>query len=613
MHSSRMLWRDACALSKAVHESAVNLYPGRLDVDEHAAGGLVQQFHAKLARTAVRVAATQTPRATPKNTPSRVNVINGGQPGPNQGMLLGRTQPPSLLGHMTPQAWLSEQGLLDQVAVYGGIGSGRQATVLTMAMNFATVPPTPNAHHYAPAPQHRQSLQRSVVMMDSHGDTTLYARATGSLLARKVDHDALRVINLIQGGGGSSEHPRPSHAIDLFEGMDEHAVENWMRAVLADPDGLTTEARKRVNFVVPAVVRLAVSWCNRTLERLLPSYLGHAMTREGLKEHTLRQGNVGHLAQQLYAQAWGEQADPLIARTLNEIHDYLKPLWTDYAHVFNSSEPEIGLKDVFSTPCFVLVLAPDMERSNARNRLLTRSVTTSLLLAIRKQPANDQAQLMVVLDGFHLCLAPADVAPWRGVGKHATGVVWTDYRAIPLHHWGKPNQDSDDVLYWPTESGAPATHLFMPQHPSRLAINHEHYTQEILRIHSHKNPTRAKEAASMLFEGLNTGEAVVESQGETMKITMAYLEPHLPDSSSLARLPILENNSYGLSGGEVVLAPISHQARVLQQRLAQLAQTQPGARPTLAWAQETVARMLGFSHWHEASQRLGKTPVKPPA
>ena len=80
----------------------------------------------------------------------------------------------------------------------------------------------------------------------------------------------------------------------------------------------------------------------------------------------------------------------------------------------------------------------------------------------------------------------------------------------------------------------------------------------------------------------------------------------------MARVPTLEKQGYSRSGGEVVLASVSHQARVLQQRLSQLAQTQSESRPTLAWAQETVARMLGFSNWHEAGQRLGKTPMKKP-
>ena len=44
-----------------------------------------------------------------------------------------------------------------------------------------------------------------------------------------------------------------------------------------------------------------------------------------------------------------------------------------------------------------------------------------------------------------------------------------------------------------------------------------------------------------------------------------------------------------------------YQARVLHERLA--AATKP---PTLAWCQETVARMLGFSHWHDLTVSLAK-------
>lgn len=611
MHSSRMLWRDACALSKAVHEKAVELFPRHLDVNELDAVQLVHRFHARLAKPAVMAASSQSPRTPPKKTPGRISVMNGDKPDPSQGMLLGRTQSPSFFSRKPPRAWLSEQGLLDQVAVYGSVGSGRQAAVMTMAMNFATISPPPTAQHYAPAPQHRQALQRSVVMMNSLGDTSVYARATGCLLARKVDPGALRVINLIPGGADSPTHPKRSHAIDLFDGLDEHVVEKWMRAVLADPDALTAQARERVDFVVSAVVRLVVSWCNQTLERLLPSYLGRATTREGLKAHASRQGNVGHLAQQLYALAWGEQAEPLIAQTLTEIHDYLKPLWTDYAHVFNSGEPEIGLKSVFRTPCFVLVLAPDMKRSPASFRLLTRSITVSLQLAIGQQPADEQAKLLVALDGFQHCLTPADISAWRGVGQNATAVLWSEYSPVPIPPWGGAKQDTTPV-YWPHNAGAPATHLLMRQDFNRQSIHHSRYTKEILNAQAPKDLTRVPSLNSTLFEKLEPGVAMAVAEDETVKITLAYLDPERSDQLSLARVPTLEKQGYSLSGGEVVLASVSHQARVLQQRLAQLAQTQPESRPTLAWAQETVARMLGFSNWHEAGQRLGKTPMKKP-
>ena len=521
-------------------------------------------------------------------------------------MLLGRTQSPTFFKRIPPQAWMTEAGLLDQVVVYGCTGSGRTETLLAMAINAATQTPAPTVNQYSPPTQHAQALQRSVVMMDGNGDNTLHVRTTAALLARKVDRAALRVINLMTGAVDIQPRHKLSHSVDLFDGMDEYTIERWLRGVLADNQALTEIARGRVDDIVPGVVRLAVTFSNQTGERLRPSDLGQVMTEKGLKEHAQREGEMGGLAQQLYAWTWGDRADPVMAQAMTEIHQWLQPLWTSHAHVFNSSQPELSLHTLFDTPAFVLILAPSMERAADHVRALTRSITCALHLNIKKQPVSHHCRLAVFLDRFNLCLDPKDLLGWRRVGNHGTAVVWGDDGPETMREKdGKPAVKGQGN-YWPQQTGAPGTHVLMHQcsHPTHGG----HYDEQYMRAYVDMDP-KNKKAGEHSFGRMHPGEAVIRTDDSTVNVQMSYIDAPRPTTLMLERPAILDVHGYSLSGGAVVVAPTHRQARVLLQRWQEWQNANPHP-PSLAWTQETLARMLGFSNWHEASKRLGKPALK---
>ena len=81
--------------------------------------------------------------------------------------------------------------------------------------------------------------------------------------------------------------------------------------------------------------------------------------------------------------------------------------------------------------------------------------------------------------------------------------------------------------------------------------------------------------------------------------------PHLK-VSYLSHVKYLPAATYVFSSAGLAQVDLERQARVLRERLGVWGGREGVDAPALSWCQETVARMLGFSNWHEANEVLGK-------
>lgn len=194
--------------------------------------------------------------------------------------------------------------------------------------------------------------------MDGKGDNSLYAKtmARMSSIRRVAD---LRVINLMTGGRDIDESKKISHSLDLFQGMDWKGLSEWMQQVgyRARNEDEQMVADEMLHELCPLVSRLVFYYAIHTHKRITPGLVCTGLTHVGIREMVNALNEEDKALHQKLLKATGDNFG-LECTTLSLLGVYLAPLTTTWAHVFNSSTPEVGLIDSFNEGHFVFVRPP---------------------------------------------------------------------------------------------------------------------------------------------------------------------------------------------------------------------------------------------------------------
>lgn len=597
--NTSILWRDACAMSKALRK--------------HLVASAAESSPEKPDSTALVRSLLPTPLSsqapTHNSTPgwdyrapnSTLRIVADGKPGPKNGMFLAQARKPKGFFKRTPpQVFVTEEGLLNQVAVYGCTGAGKTETLVTLALNAmhggtrAFVEKGDSAYKARP---------RSVFYFDGKGDNTLFAKMFSGMSERGILGN-LRVINLLI--GGHSIHPDDrsrSHSIDLFDGFDEHALTQWlleMRPTQVDP-ALWKQLDEASAKALAAVSRLAIACALERRQRIQPDLLLTLLTQAGAADTT--QGlsaSMGHLAKQFLALTWGPHANPAWRSTVDVMHEWLSPMVSMYAHVFNAEQPQISLANLDPTagsPNAVLVIGRALEKCDPEYWVPEKAVLTALRLNLEKRPKKEGCDTVVILDDFNYVLSRQAIASLSCLRDRGTGIVWAAESLSPT-----PGFNEDE----PMLGMEPATHVFMKQCLGRKKGETCYgwpYLEHQINTHTFLQHLRLID-----IKDLHPGEAFIWDRTEVVKTEMDYANIRRQQVLFIPPAKPLPAPTYAFSGGALNLGDEQRQAQVLRKRLQEWEATSQDA-PPLSWCQETVARMLGYANWHEAYQRLSKPNV----
>ncbi len=593
-----LLWRDACAMSKALRKHLVA--QGSAPFTPEACTDLVRAIQptSRAFLDPLGLAEAQG-LPDPQSPTSTLRVVAAGQAGPKDALFLGNGPKRGFLRKPT-QLFLTDEGLLNQVAVYGCTGAGKTETLLTLALN---------ALHGGPRrwdnQSYRKSRARSVFYVDGKGDPSLYTKAFSGMAERGLLGN-LRVINLMGHEVFTSpgESRRHSHSVDLFAGFDEQALAQWllaMRPMHQYPEqweGLGHES----GHVLAVIARLAVAFGQQTQQRITPAELLSLMTEAGVSDHAQNlSGSMGHLARHLLRTAWGSQANGTWGRVLALMHQWLEPLSKTYAHVFEAATPDLALSclDLASTdPYLVLVLLPAMEKSPQELQMLGMALVSSLQRTLEKRESRPACDTLVILDEFNHYVPPPIIASLSQLRTRCAGLIWATGHLTPTPGFNEAS---------PTLGWEPATHVFMKQclgDKRHGGCYGRPYLEHQIQTHAHLRGVQP-----IAIKDQREGEAHVWDRQQVTQVTMDYANvsrPHkvfIPPGDGVP-LPV-----YAFSGGSLVLADEGRKSVVLQERMAAW-QAQSEQAPPLAWCQETVARMLGYASWHEAHRVLGPTGTR---
>ena len=577
-----LLWRDARALSKTLRKILLQgeALPRTVGECERVVAAVFPGADTKDEREPCPAALAPTQPSTPFSSTLTVG-------GSGEGLPLGQTARASWF-KKSQSVSLTESGALGQVMVCGCTGAGRTEPLLALALEAA-------------------KAGKGVVYLDGKGDTSLYSKALSGLSSLQQAGN-LRVLNLMSGRPGEERRGKHTHSLDLFHGFDEVALAGWLTDLPEDiPAGVP------VAQVAGLVAKLAMAWGHQTGRRLTPENIGRLCTSTGLMDYSQSPEEwrlPRDLALRVHRMAWGQAAPEGWAQALALLETSLAPLWKTWGHVFSTPAPEFGMGEACPadtsdsmrpTRLFVLVLGPASVAALPM-RAITASLRQSLLARARGLPWDTLA----VMDEFKYYETPATLAAFSRLRDRGCGVVWgTPEAPVPaqLRAWL-------DHGWLP-----PSTHVWMRQCDGH---HQPHYDRWLAGRH----PGLAIPPPRFLG-GLTEGEAVAFDTAHAVALDMGWWDLKLPEIMFIPHAVALpERVDYPAPRPATGLALFdrARAARVLMDRLGQWQMAHSGQAPAgmpLSWCQETLARMLGFAHWHEACRQLSaegspKGHPKPP-
>lgn len=550
MKSSIVLWRDVCVLAKQLRQLlALNSPP-----DPQSADQICQRLFP--------FTSVVSPTFPPANGLVALPVK---QAGPANSLNLAQTYKTGLLGKKKNIWWLPA-GQNQHALVVATVGAGKTETLLSLA-------------------HESRSNGQSVLYVDGKGDNSLYAK-TLSLLSKSGRVGSFRVINLMTGSRAPDR--KSSHSIDLFSGMSASDLAKWLEFTW--PLTQCSESiAQQVRALLPHLAALAHAFSASTQKPLLPQHVGRLLTESGIMELSYElEGQYGHLAKQVYARVWGGNNAPL-AQEFARFYQMLSLLWVSYDYIFASTAPECRMSDL-TTPggAYILVLGPAMERSTD-DLCVVMSALLGAFRVSRKginsgsEPTN--VNTLAIIDEFPHFMRLDQLKSLNSLRGGDLGVVWgcSDHGRLKLYDW--------------IQSGVspPGTTILMKLESSELI-------DPFLQWQHKYFPTHPQVEKKISFD-FREGQALLWDHASKFHGQMMY-----HSAPRLAEVFLTQPVAKTMTPSEFPPAHLSRlvsedPTRVLQDRLKQWQKSStPDAIPPLSWCQETVARMLGFSNWHEASQ-----------
>lgn len=578
-----ILWRDACAMSKALRRSLADKPTGPLTPEDsqNIIGSLL------LIPANHPTALPPTPPITKvafHQQPTKAAPLDGG-------LLLGESKKRGWFKKRS-SVWMTDQGLLAQTVLFGCTGAGRTETLLTMALNAVRAPKRLQNHYPKPS-------AKSVFYMDGKGDNSLYTKVVSGL-SECQSIGELRVINMMVGGKTKDDiikkGDKLSHSLDLFAGFTERMLHQWLLDMVSLDLQETEDWRSAAQAHLGMVAFLAMAWSRQTHKRITPCALGYLMTSVGTEDYAQHlEGSSKHAARQWRDLVWGKGGQTEAAAFLEAYGQQIQRSFEPLGHVFESQTPEVGLchlQDREHTQRFVLVLAPAMERATDDMRMVTRAIATSLRLSLESRPVMKTCDTLVVMDEFGFCLEPQDVSKLCQTRNRGAGLVWGS---------GGPKEGfaRDAALF--SEGWEPATHIMMKQ------CHHDthggHYSHDYMHQQRNKNPGLGLPGPDF-FGDIYAGQSMAWNSHQKIELSMDYFNAPSISALFIAHARPLPFSVPQTTNVQQLFLDKTRMAKALKLRVGEWTNDKP---PALSWCQETTARLLGFSNWHEAHEVLKKS------
>ena len=448
-------------------------------------------------------------------------------------------------------AWVTRDGYGQSMVVFGSPGCGKTETLLTLA-NRA----------------HNEGL--GVLYVDSFGDNTVYHKV-GSLLSQRGRENELRVINLL-GGGGADQ----THRLDLIGGMDGEALLSWCRGVIVPALDITPQkigaecAEELLKLLSVAVVEGA----KKGLWGQHVNTLFEAMSFEGLQQmcdKALSNSTRAPLQAFLEQTQATSQRQHLVGDILEQCRVALGVL-VQGTRAFGES-PNVNLEQSLQAGHFVLVLMQATEKSNTDMMIVGSAISQTLLYAQSRQDLK-RPHTCVFSDLPNAVPAPNGQALWDAQNPNAF-LVWgaLDYSLVKLKNM-TPLLDRTNIKVFMKNDDVETTTFFG-------------------RDTTH--PVLGKSLRDQ-----REGEAYVVEKSDFFTMVMGYDHTN-PWHGELIDLPPIAVQAGRRAFLKYRIPSLDKQVKVLQQRLDAC---KDPSEVTLSWCLETVAKMMGFAHWHEATKQL---------
>lgn len=507
------------------------------------------------------VSSPQEPLLIEGSPPSR--AVELGQVMANKSLLsrLTRTTPPSL-------SW-TNRGLLHHGVLFGCCGSGQTETVTSLAINAIF-----------------QDL--GVTLINAHGHTSLPSRMLALVQAHAPEAlDRVRVINMTSAPG----EPSLTHTFNPFaQGPVSQHVELLMDALSVPHalDDLPPGYEELLISLLSGVLSILVYGRQQKLWHLdLPFIVEHlrwsqleglvhiphlpAHVKIGLKYFLDRLAAL--VPDRSLAQAYAPLESVLVDQLLGRVSDRYHHVLAAPLESGKWQHPQVTPADMIEQRLVTIVALPALERCPEFNWVAARLITSALSAEVVNQAQRaptSVARHLVLAQHAALYLSRRSGSQFlrfgrkAGVGCLLTAADYPQLKTIPGL--------AEDV-------GLCNTKIFMrPCHDQA----HEHATQLAGSL------APSKHALTELTEG----QAHVLAGQTLYRTQMSY---HAPPAGPLPDLPrcVPAWHSLGNQFTPGQVDPV-RMTRVLHERL-----TRAPDRLPLSWCQETVARMLGYAHWHE--------------
>lgn len=509
-------------------------------------------------------------------------IVEGGSP-PAGSLSLGTVRKDKgwiadLFSRPSPALSWTPQGMLGHGLMFGCCGSGQDENIVTLAMAAA-------AQGYG------------VTMINAHGDISFQKKVLSlAAVCDQTIQSRLRVLDFMRGAPPDPVHF--THTFNPFASGPAPSLAELLTDALSVPGLLDELPFPQKSLLMPLLTAVLFPLVWGRDRGLWPLDLAIVAKSLGLSElQKLRmhphlpaqlQAVVDYFFQKLSEQCPGQSEQDAYA-PLEQVlsKDILAPLAEEYAHVFAAIKepsrwqaPQVSPRAMLDDRLITILTPPALEGALLRAQVAARLVTSSLsahVVSRAQKQSSPRPGLCHLVVAQHAYVSVSGRAANQlvsfghraGVGCLLTAADYPQLKLVP---------GLDEV------ASHCNTKFFMKQCEEPAAASNA----ATGLVGSSIAPSSSD------MRDMREGQAHIIAHSQLWKVDMAFTDAprvkFLPMTTDARWLP-LRADAAGFEPGQ---ARPSRMSQVLCERLAK-----SPSQLSLSWCQETVARMLGYAHWHE--------------
>lgn len=455
------------------------------------------------------------------------------------------------------QTWgLTHQGLREQLLIYASMGAGATEVLMSLFVDWT-------------------EKGKGGVFISTTGDNALWNKIF-SFAYKKQDLHRLKVINLMTGGRGKPFRSKISHSVSLFAGMDSAQLSEWFYCVMK---GWEQSHPHLFNHLPSSVKEYALLFSEVCL-----------VSNQGKNNPLTPQAILNccdwNVFIELISSTIISKSKPEILSSCHENRDqwihFLKSWqeflsWTIevYDYLFNDEDPDFHLMQSIKKQEEVVILMPAMMKSPEELLAFGNMLGATIYQAFKSMPEfNQEVQNLLMIQEATFAMSPFLLHKFSALRKPSVGVIW---HTTSLYR--EKNKPLHECIKLPS-------------------------TQMVMRFEGGiKNNPVLDESVKVKLSGpqnlnhLHEGHAYLIAQQPSypeMVVNAVYRSAERVEHLFLppVQKPIHEQPD------DCHSQPIKErQVQQLMKALDRLNESSTSL--SLSWCQETVAKMMGYAHWHE--------------